>query len=116
MYIYMFLAFKDPNGPQVTTRNTGIINRKRMWTQKPHRVLKFQQTSVSVTYIYAFFLVQHALPIITIMASWQLVHLGTLIYGYMLLAFRNLKIVQSTNTTTSIIDKKGECGLTTLKF
>ena len=58
----MFLAFKDPNGAQVTTRDTGIINRKRMSTQKPHRVLKFQQTSVSVTYIYMHFFDTACLP------------------------------------------------------
>ena len=32
-------------------------------------------------------LIQHAFPVTTIMALWQLVHLGTSMYGYMLLAF-----------------------------
>ena len=38
-------------------------------------------------YVCIFFL-KRALPVITIIALWQLVHLGTLVYGYMLLTFR----------------------------
>ena len=43
------------------------------------------------TYVYmsvCIITLKHALQVIAIKALWQLVHLGTLIYGYMLLAFR----------------------------
>ena len=41
-------------------------------------------------YVYLVVLIQHVLPVITIMAVWQFVHLGTHMYGYMLLAFKRL--------------------------
>ena len=41
-------------------------------------------------YVYLAVLIQHVLPVITIMAVWQFVHLGTHMYGYMLLAFKKL--------------------------
>ena len=34
------------------------------------------------------YLIKHALPVFAIIALWQLLHLGTPRYGYMLLAFR----------------------------
>ena len=39
-------------------------------------------------YLYLVVLTQHTLPVISIMAVWQFVHLGTRMYGYMLLAFK----------------------------
>ena len=39
-------------------------------------------------YVYLLVLIQHVLLVITIMAVWQFVHLGTHMYGYMLLAFK----------------------------
>ena len=41
-------------------------------------------------YVYLVVLVQHALPVITIMAVWEFVHLGTRMYVYMLLAFKKI--------------------------
>ena len=42
-----------------------------------------------VVYMYVcIILLKHALLVTAIIALWQLVHLGTLMYGYMLLAFR----------------------------
>ena len=40
-----------------------------------------------VYYIYIY-IYKHTLPVIAIITLWQLVHLGTPMYGYMLLAFR----------------------------
>ena len=39
-------------------------------------------------YVYLVILIQHVLPIITIMTVWQFAHLGTHMYGYMLLTFK----------------------------
>ena len=39
-------------------------------------------------YVYLVVLIQHALPVINIMAVWQFAHLGTHMYGYVLVAFK----------------------------
>ena len=49
------------------------------------------------------YLIKHALPVIAIIALWQLVHLGTPMYGYMLLAFRTQRKPQVNTTATNII-------------
>ena len=43
-------------------------------------------------YVYLLVLIQHVLPDITIMAVWQFAHLGTHMYGYMLLAFKKFSV------------------------
>lgn len=55
--------------------------------------------------------IQHTLPVITTMASWQLVYLGLLIYSYILPVFENPKGAQVTTTATSILNIEEECGL-----
>ena len=51
------------------------------------------------------YLIKHALSVIDIIALWQLVHLGTPMYGYMLhvVGFQDSKKVQVHTTATSII-------------
>ena len=57
-------------------------------------------THIDILYIV---LIQHALPIITVMATWLLVHLGTPMYSYMLLTFKNPKSPQVHTWATSIV-------------
>ena len=42
------------------------------------------------------YLIKHAFSVIAIIALWQLVHLGTPMYGYMLLAFRTQRKLKLT--------------------
>ena len=42
------------------------------------------------------YLIKHALPVIAIIALWQLVHLGTPMYSYKLLAFRTQRKLKLT--------------------
>ena len=39
-------------------------------------------------YVYLVVIIQHVLPVIIVMAAWKIVHLGTCMYGYILLAFK----------------------------
>ena len=61
-------------------------------------------------YVYLVALIQHVLPVITIMAVWQFAHLGTSMYGYMLLAFKNIcldicrKLQKQYDTNTNRIN------------
>ena len=49
----------------------------------------YMHVCIYVVYMYVcIILLKHALLVTAIIALWQLVHSGTLIYGYMLLAFR----------------------------
>ena len=43
-------------------------------------------------YVYFVVLAQHILPVISITAVWKIVHLGTRLYGYMLLAFKKVYV------------------------
>ena len=55
--------------------------------------------------------IKYALPIITIMASWQLVHLSIPMYGYVFLAFKKPKSAEVTTGATNVTDMEEECGL-----
>ena len=48
--------------------------------------------------------------VIAIMVLWQLVHLGTPIYGYMLLAYANPKSAQGATKIISLINLKHNVG------
>ena len=49
-----------------------------------------------IIYIYIYIYIYiHTLPVIAMMALWQLVHLGTPMYGYML-AFRTQRKLKLT--------------------
>ena len=45
------------------------------------------------------------------MALWQLVHLGTLVHGYMFLEFKKPKSAKVTTRATSIRNTEKRCGL-----
>lgn len=52
--------------------------------------------------------IQYGLSIVTKIVLWELVHLGTLKYGYTLLAFENLN---SVTRAARVINIYEECGL-----
>ena len=74
-------------------------------------------TSVFV-YVYIGFIFEciylgccfNTIQVIIIMALWQLVHLGTAMYSYMLLAFQNPSSVQLITRATSMTNMKKTVG------
>ena len=55
------------------------------------------------------YLVQYVLSVITLTALWQLLHLGTPMYGYMLLTSKKPKSAQITARTKNIKNMNKEC-------
>ena len=56
-------------------------------------------------------LMQHVLLVIIAMASWQLLHFGNSMHGYMLLAFKNPNSALFTTREMGILNIEEECGL-----
>lgn len=88
------MAFTNLKSAYVTTRVIGVINMEEKCGLRKNVQISVQ---IGTNQCEHNTLILDALPVVIVLGLWQLLHLGTAMYGYILLAFKNPYSAQVTS-------------------